>query len=51
MMSIYTLILRSTHDLHTLPGDIFFSRTRYPSMALARNKNETWDEPRKRDTL
>ena len=33
---IYTVyILRSTHDLHTLPGDIFFSR--YPSVALARN--------------
>ena len=25
------------HDLHTLPGDIFFSR--YPSVALARNSN------------
>jgi len=32
----YTVyILRSTQDLHTLPGDIVFSR--YPSVALARN--------------
>jgi len=32
----------STHDLHTLPGDIFFSR--YPSLALPRNeKSLLWD--------
>ena len=33
---IYTVyILRSTHDLHTLPGDIFFLTV--PQCALARN--------------
>jgi hypothetical protein len=33
--TVYIYILRSTHDLHTLPGDTCFSR--YPSVALARN--------------
>jgi len=34
---IYTVyILRSTHDLHTLPGDIFFLTVPH-SVALARN--------------
>ena len=38
----YTVyILRSTHDLHTLPGDIFFLTVQYPSVALARNITHT----------
>ena len=36
ILGTYTVyILRSTQGLHTLPGEIFFSR--YPSVALARN--------------
>ena len=37
---VVILILRSTHDLHTLPGDMFFLTVpRYPSVVLARNKS------------
>ena len=35
--TVYIYILRSTHDLRTLLGDIFFLTVLYPSVALARN--------------
>ena len=39
--TVFSIYTRSTQDedLHTLPGDIFFSR--YPSVALARNIDES----------
>ena len=44
------VLLRIVRHMTYIPylGTFFFSR--YPSVALARNINETGDEPRKQDT-